>query len=105
MATPAHYFKEQDSVLRPIIRPRGGGKTTTAVQMLEKDEGLCLFVATVQRQHRLEQDYPQLRGRVFTNATAIPSTVRGVVIDDLEDFLPSFRHRIVAFTITGEPGK
>jgi hypothetical protein len=99
---PTELYKSPPPKLRAIIRPRGAGKTSEIVDMLKKDARLCVLVATVQRQHQLEQNYSHLRGRVFSNPTAIKGlSFRGIVIDDIEESLPDLPLPLVAFTVTG----
>jgi len=101
---PTELYKSPGPKLRAIIKPHGNGKTEAVIDMLRKDSNLCVLVVSHQRQRQIEQEYPAMQGRVFSNPTLITGTnFKGIIIDNIEDFLPALPKPIAAFSITGNP--
>jgi hypothetical protein len=89
--------------MKIIVKPRGQNKTEDLVAHLKKDNGLCLLVSSIQQQRFIEQSYPNLNGRIFAHPNKIVGAgFRGVLIDNIEEFLPALPLPIAGFSMTGD---
>jgi hypothetical protein len=79
-----------------VARPRGGGKTALLIDRLRQYPTAIMVVGSHNEKERIERQYPDLKGRLYT-LDEYPVRSRGrvsydtpIFIDNLDDFLSRF---------------